>query len=148
MIYDDTPTVIAVCVSEVKGTVKMPVPNITVKENYGIVGDAHAGEGHKQVSLLAEESVNKLRDEIPSLSAGDFAENILTHGILLYEIPVGTKLQIGETILEVTQIGKKCHNDGCVIRQQIGDCVMPREGIFASVIKGGIIKPGDQIELI
>jgi cyclic pyranopterin phosphate synthase len=141
------PKVKAVCVSEAKGVVKTPVPDIYVKINHGIVGDAHAGESHRQVSLLAEESVNKLREKMLSLEAGVFAENILTKGICLYDLPVGTKLRIGQTLLEVTQIGKDCHNDGCAIKKQTGDCVMPREGIFASVLKEGIIKPGDEIEV-
>jgi len=142
---NDTPVVVAVCVSNAKGTVKSPVPEINIKENHGIIGDAHAGPGHMQVSLLASESANKLRDKIPTLKAGAFAENILTNGICLHKLPVGAKLFIGETILEVTQIGKHCHNDGCKIKQQTGYCVMPHEGIFASVIKGGIIKPGKRI---
>ena len=141
------PTIKAVCISETKGTVKTPVPEIYVRENHGVVGDAHAGEGHKQVSLLAAESVDKLRDRMPDIDAGAFAENILTSGICLFELPIGTKLHIGEALLEVTQIGKECHNDGCAIKRQTGDCVMPREGIFASILKEGIIKPGDKIEV-
>ena len=137
--------VVAVCISEQKGTIKIPVPEIYVKENYGIIGDAHAGDGHRQVSLLAAESANKLRERIPTLSPGAFAENIQTSGICLYEIPIGSKLQVGTALLEVTQIGKICHNDGCTIKQQTGDCVMPREGIFTSVLQGGVIKPGDEI---
>ena len=143
----NTPTVKAVCISKAKGTVKVPVHEIILRENYGIPGDAHAGEGHKQVSLLADESVDKLRCKIPDLKAGAFAENILTSGLCLYELPIGTKLQIGETILDVTQIGKSCHNNGCAIKQKTGDCVMPREGIFTSVVRGGTIKPGDSIEV-
>jgi len=140
-------SVIAVCISRDKGTVKTSVPEIITKENHGIIGDAHAGNGKRQVSLLAIESVDKLRGKMPSIEAGAFAENILTSGIHLHELPIGTRLQIDDTILEVTQIGKECHNDGCAIKKQTGDCVMPREGIFASVIKGGKIKPGDRIEL-
>jgi len=138
-------TVIAVCISEIKGVVKTSVPEIFLREDHGIIGDAHAGTWHKQVSLLADESVDKLRDRIDSLTAGAFAENILTSGICLHELPVGTRLHIGDTLLEVTQIGKTCHNDGCAIKQQTGECVMPLEGIFASVIKGGTIKPDDEI---
>jgi len=137
----------AVCISEKKGTIKTPVDEICVKADHGVVGDAHAGEWHRQVSLLAAESADKLREKIPDLDAGVFAENILTSGICLYELPVGTKLHIGETLLEVTQIGKECHNDGCAIKRQTGDCVMPREGIFAAVLKEGTIKPGDEIEV-
>jgi len=140
-------SVVAVCISDIKGVVKTSVPEIHLKEGFGIEGDAHAGGGKRQVSLLASESVNKLCVKIPDLEAGVFAENILTDGICLHELPIGAKLRVGDALLEVTQIGKECHNDGCVIKQQTGDCVMPREGIFASVLKGGIIKPGDVIEL-
>jgi len=140
-------SVVAVCISDNKGTTKTSVPEINVKAGYGIKGDAHAGEGHRQVSLLAIESADKLRSKIPNLKAGAFAENILTGGICLYEIPIGAKLYIGETILEVTQIGKDCHNEGCAIKQQTGECVMPHEGIFASVLQGGVIKPGDGIKV-
>ena len=142
------PVVTAVCVSEEKGVIKTPVPEIFVKIGHGVVGDAHAGEGIRQVSLLADESVDKLRDKMPQLNAGVFAENILTRGVCLYELPVGTRMRIGATLLEVSQIGKECHNQGCAIKRQTGDCVMPREGIFAIVLKEGLIKPGDMIEVI
>jgi len=141
------PKVEAVCISDIKGVIKTPVDEIYVKVNHGIVGDAHAGDWHRQVSLLASESVDKLRNKMPDLEAGVFAENILTSGICLYELPVGTRFRIGNVLLEVTQIGKECHNDGCAIKRQTGDCVMPREGIFASVLQEGIIKPGDEINL-
>ena len=141
------PKVEAVCISDIKGVIKTPVDEIYVKVNHGIVGDAHAGDWHRQVSLLASESVDKLRNKMPYLEAGVFAENILTSGICLYELPVGTRFRIGNVLLEVTQIGKECHNDGCAIKRQTGDCVMPREGIFASVLQEGIIKPGDEINL-
>ena len=144
----NSPTVKAVCRSDEKETVKQSVPKIYVRENHGIEGDAHAGDGRRQVSLLAAESVDKLRDKIPNLEAGIFAENILTCGICLYNLPIGTKLRIGNTVLlEVTQIGKECHNEGCAIKRQTGECVMPREGIFVSVIRGGEIKPGDDISV-
>ena len=141
-------SVVAVSTSEIKGTIKKPVPEICLKENHGIIGDAHAGTWHKQVSLLAVESVDKLRDIVTGLEPGVFAENILTSGICLYDLPVGTKLCVGNALLEVTQIGKDCHNEGCAIKRQTGDCVMPREGIFAVVIKDGVIKPGDDIEVL
>jgi len=141
------PTVTAVCVSDVKGVIKKPVPEIFVKTDHGVVGDAHAGDWIRQVSLLADESVDKLREKMPELSAGVFAENILTRGICLYELPVGTRMRAGGALLEVTQIGKQCHNAGCAIKRQTGDCVMPREGIFASVLEDGVIKPGDSIEV-
>ncbi|MCL2426344.1 MAG: MOSC domain-containing protein [Oscillospiraceae bacterium] len=118
-----------------------------MQKNYGIVGDAHGGDGHRQISLLANESVDTLRDKVPNLDAGVFAENILTSGICLHELPIGTKILIGDVQLIVTQIGKACHNDGCAIKRQTGDCVMPREGIFASALTDGIIKPGDEIIL-
>ena len=142
------PSVAAVCISEIKGVIKTPVSEIFVKKNHGIVGDAHAGDWHRQVSLLADESVDKLRDKMPELPAGVFAENILTRGLCLYELPIGTKLRAGSALLEVTQIGKECHNSGCAIKKQTGDCVMPREGIFAIVLEEGLIKPGDEIEVI
>jgi len=140
-------TVAAVCISDIKGIIKKPVPEIYVKINHGVVGDAHAGEWHRQVSLLASESVDKLRERMPNLDAGVFAENILTSGICLYELPIGTKMRVGAALLEVTQIGKECHNDGCAIKRQTGDCVMPREGIFAEVLEEGAIKPGDEIRV-
>ncbi len=126
--------VTAVCISDKKGVQKHTVPEITVKINHGIEGDAHAGDWHRQISLLGEESVDKLRAHIPDLPPGAFAENILTKGITLYELPIGTKLRIGGALLEVTQIGKECHQS-CAIRKAAGDCVMPREGIFVIVLK-------------
>lgn len=139
--------VLAVCISEKKGTVKHPVDEIRLKKEHGIVGDAHAGNWHRQVSLLSDESVAKMREKFPDIPVGAFAENILTEGLVLYELPVGTKLKVGETLLEVTQIGKECHAD-CAIRQQVGDCVMPREGIFAIVLEEGTVKAGDEVEVL
>lgn len=136
--------VTAVCISDKKGVQKHPVQDITIKREYGIVGDAHAGDWHRQISLLGEESVNKLRHLMPDLPPGVFAENILTEGLVLYELPIGTKLRVGETLLQVTQIGKECHQ-GCAIRQITGDCVMPREGVFAIVLEEGNIRAGDNI---
>lgn len=140
--------VIAVCTSEKKGTTKTPVPEITVKEDYGVAGDAHADcTTHRQVSLLAEESIDKMRGKGLELNYGDFAENITTKGIDLVSLPVGTRLHLGkEVILEMTQIGKECHA-ACAIRQQVGDCIMPREGVFTRVIRGGKVKAGDRIEV-
>ena len=139
--------VIAVCTSEMKGEQKHPVPSIQLQKDWGIQGDAHAGNWHRQVSLLATESVDKVRKFIPDIAVGAFAENILTSGLVLYELPIGTRLHIGETLLEVTQIGKECHT-ACAIRQQVGDCVMPREGIFAIVIEEGTVYPGDEITVL
>jgi MOSC domain-containing protein YiiM len=139
--------VTAVCISDKKGIQKKPVQEIAVKINHGIAGDAHAGDWHRQVSLLGEESVDKLRAHFPNLPAGAFAENILTKGITLYELPVGTRLRVGGALLEVTQIGKECHH-GCEIRRVTGDCVMPREGIFAVVLEEGSIRAGDTVEVV
>ena len=137
--------VVSVNISEKKGTLKKPVPEIELKLRHGIVGDAHAGDWHRQISLLAEESVDTMRALSPiPLDPGVFAENINTVGIDLKHLPVGTRLRIGETEVEVTQIGKECHKD-CAIRQQIGDCVMLREGIFARVLMGGAVRPGDPV---
>jgi MOSC domain-containing protein YiiM len=139
--------IIAVCTSEKKGIVKKPVDEVTIEENHGVSGDAHADcQTHRQVSLLAVESIDKMRDKGMELYYGDFAENITTEGIDLISLPVGTRLLAGdEVVLEMSQIGKECHA-ACAIRQQIGDCIMPREGIFARVIRGGRLKPGDTIE--
>ena len=147
-------TVKAVCISEKKGTKKHSVPYITLIENCGILGDAHAVHSdtpaqyrHRQISLLADESVDKMRALGMELNVGDFAENILTAGIELKALPVGTRLKIGETELEVSQIGKQCHND-CEVKRLTGKCVMPTEGIFAVVIKGGVIRPKDEITIL
>ena len=138
--------VVSVCISEKKGTKKHPVAEISLRPHHGIVGDAHAGDWHRQVSLLANESVDRMRKEGLTLAAGDFAENILTEGITLRTLPVGTVLRAGEVRLEVTQIGKECHND-CAIKKAVGKCVMPTDGIFAVVLNEGVIRPGDQIEV-
>ena len=137
--------VVSVCISEKKGTKKHPVAEISLRPHHGIVGDAHAGDWHRQVSLLANESVDRMRKEGLTLAAGDFAENILTEGIDLKHLPVGTVLRVGKTRLQVTQIGKECHND-CEIRRLTGKCVMPTDGIFAIVLTGGTITAGDEIE--
>ena len=136
----------AVCISKICGVKKIEVPFIDVRINHGIIGDAHAGNWHRQISLLAQESVDKMLYLGLDLSAGDFAENIVTSGIILNTLPIGTKLSIGDTILEVTQIGKECHND-CEIKRLVGKCVMPTEGIFAIVIKEGRIQKGDIITI-
>lgn len=142
--------VIAVNISEKKGQIKHPVDYVEVKIDFGIVGDAHGGAGIRQISLLGRESIMKMQSYgIDGLCTGKFAENITTEGIVLYEIPVGTKLKIGETLHEVTQIGKKCHaEDGCEVARLTGHCVMPKEGIFTKVIKEGKIYPGDIIERV
>ena len=137
-------SVIAVCVSERKGVRKNETPQITVKRDHGIVGDAHAGNWHRQISLLADESIASMRSLGLTLTPGAFAENIVTRGVELKTLPVGTRLRVGETLLEVTQIGKQCHND-CAIKKAAGKCVMPTEGIFAIVVEEGVIRPGDPI---
>ena len=134
----------AVCISERKGIRKHAVPEITVRKEHGIVGDAHAGNWHRQISLLATESIDRMRAMGLSLTDGAFAENIVTEGIELRTLPVGTLLRIGETLLRVTQIGKECHND-CAIKAATGTCVMPTDGIFAVVVEEGTIRPGDGI---
>jgi MOSC domain-containing protein YiiM len=139
--------VLAVCISKEKGERKTPVAAVELRVNHGIVGDAHAGDWHRQVSLLAMESIRKMQALGLSVSMGDFAENITTEGIELVTLPIGTRLSVGETIMEVTQIGKECHTR-CAIYYQAGDCVMPKEGIFAKVLQGGTIRPGDAVELL
>ena len=122
------------------GEQKTPVDEAQLRENFGIVGDAHAGDWHRQVSLLADEEIDTMREKKPDfpLSPGDFAENITTRGVPLDDLPVGSRVFIGETELEITQIGKECHH-GCAIFQAVGDCVMPRKGVFAKVLRGGRI---------
>jgi len=139
--------VVAVCISKNKGERKTPVENVNLLPNHGIDGDAHAGDWHRQVSLLAQESIEKMQRLGLSVKAGDFAENITTSGIDLPRLPIGTKLKVGDTLMEVTQIGKECHTR-CAIYYQAGDCVMPKEGIFTKVLQGGGIKPGDAVEVI
>lgn len=139
--------VLAINISETKGVIKKPVDKAVLKINHGIVGDAHAGDWHRQVSLLGIESFKKMEEKGLSLKKGSFAENITTEGIILHHLPVGTKLQIGEAILEVTQIGKECHK-GCAIKTTVGECVMPLEGIFCKVIKEGKIFTEDRIKII
>ena len=139
--------VVSVNISEKKGTVKREVPEIHLKLRHGILGDAHAGDWHRQISLLAEESVDKMRSLLPGLEPGAFAENINTRGLDLKSLPVGTRLRLGETVVEVTQIGKECHND-CEIKKRTGKCVMPTEGIFAVVVTEGTVRKGDKIEIL
>jgi len=139
--------VVAVSISKNKGERKTPIEMAVLREEHGIVGDAHAGDWHRQVSLLAEESIEKMRALGLDVDSGDFAENITTRGIDLLSLPIGKRLSLGEATIEVTQIGKECHNR-CAIYYQAGDCVMPREGIFARVIHGGKVKPGDQIMVL
>jgi MOSC domain-containing protein YiiM len=141
--------IMAVCISEKKGTQKHAIDQGLLVKEYGLEGDAHADASwHRQVSLLANESVDKMRKLGAEVGAGDFAENLLTEGIELVSLPIGTRLAIGKNaVLEVTQIGKECHAH-CAIYQQVGTCVMPTEGIFTRVIKGGKVAPGDRLTVI
>jgi MOSC domain-containing protein YiiM len=141
-------TVLAVCRSKDKGTKKKPVESGLIKKEFGLVDDAHADcTTHRQISLLAEESIDKMRQMGLKVGPGDFAENLTTKGIDLPALPIGTRLLVGqEVLLEVSQIGKECHTR-CAIFQQVGTCVMPLEGVFARVIRGGVVKPGDPIEV-
>ena len=139
--------VIAVCTSETTGVMKEDVGTGTLRAEWGLEGDAHAGPWHRQVSLLAMKSIDKMRGLGLEVAPGSFAENITTEGIELYTLPVGTHLRLGESLTEVTQIGKTCHK-GCAIREQTGDCVMPREGIFVRVLTGGVVKRGDLVEIL
>jgi len=140
--------IVAVSVSEKKGMRKTNVDEAWLKEEHGITGDAHAGDGHRQVSLLAKESIEKMQALGLDVSTGDFAENLTTEGIDLPVVPVGARLLVGKDVtLEVTQIGKTCH-ERCAIYYQAGDCVMPKEGIFVRVLKGGRVAPGDEITIL
>ena len=138
--------VVATSVSTKKGTRKVPQESIRLEVGLGVVGDAHAGAWHRMVSLLPEESVDEMRELLPKLAAGDFAENILTRGLSLKDLPVGTVLEVGECELAMTQIGKKCHSD-CEISRITGKCVMPTDGVFAVVTRGGTVRPGDPIRI-
>lgn len=133
--------ILSINISEKKGIQKKPIKEVQLKVDHGIVGDAHAGNWHRQISMLAMEDVNKMKDLGLELEFGDFAENLTTEGIDLAALPVGTALNLGETIVEVTQIGKECHHN-CAIYQKAGDCIMPRRGIFVKVLKGGTISEG------
>ena len=138
----------AISVSERKGTRKINVPQAQLRADFGIIGDAHSGSRHRQVSLLPVESINKAAAKGVKVSPGDFAENITTEGIDLFALSVGSKVRLGQSVeLEITQFGKKCH-DKCEIFKQVGDCIMPREGVFAKVIKAGSVSVGDVIEAI
>ncbi len=137
----------AICISREKGTVKETVTEAELRIKHGIVGDAHAGDWHRQVSLLPSESIAKVREMMPELADGAFAENLVTSGVDLAHVRIGDKVAIGDDVLlEVTQIGKECHH-GCAIREITGDCIMPREGIFCRVLSGGQIQAGSSATL-
>ena len=140
-------SVVAVSVSKSKGERKTPAESVHLRENFGIIGDAHAGDWHRQVSLLAEESIAKMIALGLAVGPGDFAENITTRGVDLLTLPIGSRVAIGPVVLEISQIGKVCHTR-CAIFYQAGDCVMPKEGIFATVVSGGVVKPSDEIQLL
>jgi MOSC domain-containing protein YiiM len=140
--------IISVNISKRKGERKKSVPSVVISQDHGIDSDAHAGNWHRQVSLLAMESIRKMQGLGLDVGPGDFAENLTTEGVDLPALPIGTQVRIGKTVkLEVTQIGKECH-DRCAIYHQAGDCVMPKEGIFVRVLSGGTVKPGDPIRVI
>jgi len=136
----------AICISERKGEIKHPVDAVELRRDHGLVGDAHAGPGHRQVSLLPAESIATVRQMIPDLADGAFAENVIIRGLDFAAVRVGVLLRLGDARLEVTQIGKECHH-GCAIRTITGDCIMPREGVFCRVVEGGRLAPGDPVEL-
>lgn len=137
--------VVSIKISDKKGAQKRLLSEAIVVADFGIEGDLHAGKGKRQVSLLANESLVKIRAQtVKGLCSGKFSENIATEGIALWELKIGTKLFIGESVLEISQVGKECH-DGCAINAQVGQCIMPQAGIFTKVIKGGKVKVGDTI---
>ena len=137
-------TIKAVCISEKKGTAKKNVGQAELIENFGLKDDAHAGNWHRQVSLLSYEKIEEFKTLGVDVKDGDFGENLIVEGIDLAKLPIGTKITINQVLLEVTQIGKECHT-GCAIAQAVGKCIMPTEGIFAKVLKGGIVKSGDKV---
>lgn len=140
-------TVIAVCVSKEKGTQKENVGTATFIEDWGIQGDAHAGKWHRQVSLLSHEKIEAFRARGAQVSDGAFGENLVVSGIDFRALPLGTKFQCNDVVLELTQIGKECHN-GCEIYKIMGDCIMPREGVFTRVLHGGTISVGDTLRIL
>lgn len=140
-------SVFALCISEKKGTEKHEVDHARFIINHGIEGDAHAGKWHRQVSLLAEEKVEEFRARGADVDNGAFGENVLISGLDPAALPIGTTVQIGEAILQVTQLGKECHAH-CRIYDAVGDCIMPREGVFAEVLHGGIVTKGDVVQIL
>ena len=143
----DKGRVIAVCISEKKGTQKKEVPSVKLVPDWGIENDAHAGKWHRQVSLLALEKIEAFREKGADVDYGAFGENIVAEGFDFRTLPVGTRFRRGDALLELSQIGKECHTH-CAIYHQVGDCIMPREGVFTVVLRGGTVKAGDEIEMI
>lgn len=140
--------IVAVSISDRKGEKKHNIPQARLKPDHGLDNDAHAGDWHRQVSLLDMQSIARIREKGLDVDPGNFAENITTEGLRLWELPIGTRMQLGDqVVVKVTQIGKECHNR-CAIFHQVGDCVMPREGIFAKVLQEGTIKPGDSVVVL
>ncbi len=140
--------IVSIAISKKKGTRKTPVDEAFVSKDHGLEGDAHAGKWHRQVSFLSSESIEKTRQEGLDVTFGDFAENIATEGIDWPEVAVGTRFRLGEkVVIEITQIGKECHNK-CAIYYKAGDCIMPREGVFAKVLEEGSIHTGDEIQIL
>ena len=138
---------IAICVSEKKGTAKSRVDSATLQKDYGVKGDAHGGNWHRQISMLGLEKIEDFKKRGAEVDFGAFGENLIIEGFDLRAMPVGTRFRIGEATVEMTQIGKECHSH-CAIYHMVGDCIMPREGVFAKVIQGGTIHPGDEVECI
>lgn len=138
---------IGICISEKKGTEKKQVESALLKPDHGIEGDAHAGNWHRQVSLLGVEKIEDFRKRGADVDFGTFGENLIIEGFDLRNLPVGTQFEIGEALIEMTQIGKECHTH-CAIYNMVGDCIMPREGVFAKVIRGGVINPGQEVRMI
>lgn len=140
--------VLSINISKAKGTPKTSVTPGKLIKDFGFEGDAHAGKWHRQVSLLAQESIEKAKGmRTDGLCHGAFAENITTQGITLHTLPVGTRLKVGECVIEISQIGKECH-EGCAVSKLVGQCIMPKEGVFATVIEGGLVHEGDEISVI
>lgn len=137
--------VLAVCTSAARGTQKTPADAVTLVAGHGIEGDAHAGDWHRQVSLLSAEKIDAFRARGAVVGDGAFGENLVVEGFDLRTVPVGTRFRIGTALLELTQIGKECHSH-CAIYKQMGECIMPREGVFARVLSGGVVRPGDAVE--
>ena len=139
-------TIRAICISERRGTAKHEVLEAALREDWGIETDAHGGKWHRQVSLLALEEIEGFRSRGANVDFGAFGENLVVEGFQLTALPVGTRFQVGDALLELTQIGKECHSH-CAIYKTMGDCIMPREGVFARVLRGGTLRPGDALEL-
>ena len=139
--------IMAVCISEKRGTQKKNIEKVRLIENFGLEGDAHGGNWHRQVSLLSYEKVRAFEEKGISVEDGAFGENLLVEGFDFKTLPVGTRFRCGDALLEMTQIGKECHSH-CVIYQAVGDCIMPREGVFARVLHGGEIQIGDEMEIV